>query len=201
MSYTTKEKVSDYISMDIDASMDARIAEWAEAVDEYIHKKTGVYSFEADTVDSVKYYDGNGLKEMIIDDYVDITSIEILDETTDDVNFTLLPGRVVDFTSRPINTDNKYKVRVTPNSQISYIPMGCDNIKVTAKWGYSVSVPKQISFAATLLVHGILQQGMEGGKIKKEVLGDYEVSFEMIEDSAQMMGVARILQPFTKIVL
>ena len=191
MSYTNKNKIENYLMVDINDNFNTQITEWIASVTKYIENYTGRI-FEA-TEDSVKYYDGRRQEELMIDDTYEITSIQILDDSGD-VDKTLEEGLGNDYVAYPANTTQKNSIKLLVTGCYNTFPKGSQNIKITAKFGMASTVPVDIELIATKLVAAIVQKGLRGGEIKSEKLGDYSVTF--IEEQAEEMGVKSILDTY-----
>ena len=199
MAYTNKGNIENYLLVDIGNAFDTQIDNWISAAQNYIDKYTGVVEgFEADTSAEVRYYDGNGKREIEIDEFTEISSVEILNVNSDDVGWTLDEGLEADYIEYPNNTTPKYGLRLVASSEVGAFYSGPKRIKITAKWGWATTVPKDIELAATILVSSVIEKGLKGGKISSERLGDYDVTFQALEDSAQSMGVNKILDRYKK---
>ena len=192
--YTTKGKIQNYLAVDINDSLDSQLADWISAVVIYIDNFTGK-SFE-ETADEIRYFDGNGKSEIQIDDFISITSVEILQLNSTDVDYTLTEGQASDYITYPYNDIPKYRLQMTTSSQIGTFLKGEKRIKITATWGHSSTVPKDIELAATMLVSSIIEKGMKGGTIMSESLGDYSVSFANIDTLSSSVGVKEILSKY-----
>ena len=77
MSYTNKGAIQNYLMIDISDSFDTQISAWISSVEQYINNFTGK-DFEDDGVDETRYFDGSGEKELCVDDFTALTSVEIL---------------------------------------------------------------------------------------------------------------------------
>lgn len=162
--YCTKTDLENYTLRTIDVSFNSQITAWIEQIEKYIDRYTG-RNFLGDTTSSEKVYDGNNSQTLLVDDYVTLTKVE--------VNDVEIP--TVSIYSYPVNTEQKYKIHLD-----GYIfTYGHQNITITAKWGYSSSVPADIRLAATILLAGIIAYADSAGKQKKsESIGSYNVSYE-----------------------
>ena len=192
--YTTKNSIQNYLAVDINSSLDSQLADWISAVTNYIDRYTGK-SFE-ETIDEVRYFDGNGKDEIQVDDFISISSVEILELDSTDVDYTLTEGVDSDYITFPYNDTPKYRLQMTINSQIANFLKGEKRIKVTATWGHSSTVPKDIELAATMLVASIVEKGMKGGTIMSESLGDYSVSYANVDNLSSALGVKNILDKY-----
>lgn len=192
--YTTKNSIQNYLAVDINSSLDSQLADWITAVTNYIDNYTGK-SFE-ETVDETRYFDGSGKNEIQIDDFISISSVEILELDSTDVDYTLTEGVNSDYITFPYNDIPKYMLKMTINSQIANFLTGEKRIKIMATWGHSSAVPKDIELAATMLVSSIIEKGMKGGTIMSESLGDYSVSYANVDNLSSALGVKNILDKY-----
>ena len=195
MAYTTKSKIEVYIMTDIDASFSSQISSWISAaelyINNYIGKKDG---FES--ASSEKQFDGNGKREIDIDEFTELTTVQILEANGDDVEWTLTEGLENDYVAYPYNDTPKYRLIIVPNSSVGAWYRGKKRIKITAVWGHSTSVPADIELAATMLVGAILEKGIRGGKVRAEALGDYSITYADVDEVAHTMGVEKILDKY-----
>lgn len=193
--YTNKGSIQNYLMIDIDASFDTQIERWISVVKSYIDKYTGRKDgFES--ASSVKYFDGNGKREIDIDECTSVTSVQVLEANGDGVEFTLVAGLEEDYVTYPYNTTPIYRLKLVANSQLGAFYSGEKRVKVTAIWGHSTSVPADIELAATMLVSSIIDKGLRGGKVQSESLGDYSVTYGGIDETAQAIGVKSILNKY-----
>ena len=188
MSYTTKEKIENYLMIEIDASFDTQILEWIASVELYIDNYTGK-TFEGGESED-KYYDGNNEKEISIDDAITISAVVILN-INGDVETTLTED---DYLLYPLNNIPKTSIVLTAVSQVGKFHIGRKRLKVTGIFGNSTTVPVDIEFATTKLVSAIIQKGLRGGEIKQESLGDYSVTF--VEEVAEELKVSDMLDKY-----
>ena len=194
MQYTDKGKIQNYLAVDINSSLDSQLTDWITAVTNYIDNYTGK-SFEK-TVDEIRYFDGNGKNEIQIDDFISISSVEILELNSTDVDYTLTEGANSDYITSPYNDIPKYLLKMTINSQIANFLSGEKRIKITATWGHSSTVPKDVELVATMLVSSIIEKGMKGGTIMSESLGDYSVSYASLDNLSSALGAKEILSKY-----
>jgi hypothetical protein len=177
--YTTEAKIENYLLQDIDASFSSQIESWIEGVERIIDNYTG-RDFIADTTASARVYDGDGEQDLLIDDCIEVTKVEV---GADDYggSFTEVSSSGADryFLDPPNAQSLDVKVpynKVTLRSR--YFPEGKQNNRITAKWGYSESVPADVEFAATVFVAGIINQQRQGGdEVKSEKIGNYMVTY------------------------
>lgn len=198
MAYTTKTKVENYLNVDINSSFDSQITSWISAVESYINKYTG-RNFTSGS--ATRYFNGNGQRELEIDEFVSITTVQILNLEDDDVMYSLTEGKAEDFITWPYNITAKTRLILTPDASVGTWLSGPRRIKITAVWGFDSSVPADIELAATILLASIIEKGLKGGSVQSESLGDYSVSYGSIDDVASSMGVKKILNSYIEYTL
>lgn len=94
----------------------------------------------------VRYYDGSGTGEMVIDEYVSIESVEILTVPGVGASYAL------NWYEKDINLRPKTKIQIYqgPPNYGQYwqnFPQGRSNIKVTAQFGYAATIPAEVYLA------------------------------------------------------
>jgi len=161
MKYCTKEQVLDYLLLEVDESFEDTIDSWIEMSTQEINTYTNRV-FEADDTASVRKYDGNNMTKLYIDDFIELTSVEVdSSDITDDV------------LTYPANT--------TPKNVLYYenaFDRDKQNVEVTAKWGYSEEAPDDIVFACIVITAGKILFSQRTGEIKSEKIGNYQVAYE-----------------------
>jgi len=175
--YTTETKIEDYILTDIDARLSASVDQWISAMEKLIDNITG-RNFIADSVASIRYYDGDDDQELLIDDAIAISKVEVGNDSYGG-SFTEIQSTGSDryFTDPANNSAKGLPInKLTLNTR--RWPEGKQNNKITARWGYSAAVPNDISFATTVFVAGIINQNRQGGdEVKSEKIGNYTVTY------------------------
>jgi hypothetical protein len=199
--YTTENKIAEYLGDITIASGDTYNA--IMATQSYVENYTERI-FKADSVASSRLYDGNGRQAITIDDCISVTKVEIGNNYYGD-SFTELvnTGDTPEYYLLP-NNYNYLNVPITKvGARNHYFINGNANHRITAKWGYSATVPKDIEFVATVLVAGILNQARQGGdQIKSEKIGNYQVTYntENGEDSfSDFKQALSILESYKKL--
>ena len=199
MSYTNKARIQNYLLTNIDDSFASQVEEWILVVQNYIDDYTGT-SFEGTS--EARYFDGDGTNEIIVDDFVSLTKIEILDDDGS-VDYTL--NATTDYYLYPANKTTKNRIVINRyNADTSIFPKTYpQNIKITANWGYSNTVPEDIRFVATKLVGEIIKEGNYdiGNEIKSEKLGEYSITYQDVDKMAKVdgMGTMEILDKHRRI--
>ena len=177
--YTSKTAIQNYLLTNIADSFDTQIDEWIEAVDNFIDNYCNT-SFEPTT--AIKYYNGRGNKELVIDDLISLTTLNFLKGDGTTVDDTLTEND--DFFLYPLNKTPKHKVVLAPEGDYVVFPFGPRRVKITGSWGVSSEVPKDIKYIATKLVVSIIEVGKAGEvKLKSEKIGDYAVTYDRIANS------------------
>jgi hypothetical protein len=200
--YTTKAKIENYILNDIDSSYDAQITLWIAGIENIIDKITG-RNFIADSAASARVYDGDGEQDLLIDECVALTKVEVGNDSYGS-SFSEVGATGADkYFTYPANAALKGVPihKLTLNARTW--PAGRQNNRITAKWGYSVAVPADIEFAATVFVAGILNQHRQGGdQIKTERIGNYDVTYNTDKEGDSFSDFTRakeILAAYTKL--
>ena len=164
--YTTKINLERYTLQTIDASFDAQITSWIESIEKFIEKYTGRI-FIADTTASEKVYDGEGGSKQKFDEFISLTKVEIGEDTKTEIESD-------DYRIYPNNEERKNKIQLKEN----YFTKGYQNVTITAKWGYSINCPADLTLAATTLLAGIINYSNDAkGKIRSESIGRYTVAY------------------------
>ncbi len=195
MAYTTETKIENYMMIDIDSSLSSQVSDWISAatlyIDSYTGKKDGFESASEE-----RSFDGSGKRIQRIDDFTSLTTIQILEFNSEDVELNLTEGWNNDFISLPHNDVPQYELLMSPNSNIGFWSAGQRRIKITGIWGHSTSVPSDIELSATMLVAKVIEKGQRGGNISSERLGDYSVTFTTLDEEATKLGIKPILDTY-----
>jgi len=187
--YITKSQIENYLGVSINDALNSTINSWILAAQIYVENYTGV-KFE-NTEDTTKYYDGNGLRELYIDDFITVESVTTLTQSGDD-DSSLTENE--DYYLYPLNDTPKHIIKMTPESSVGCFSKGKKRVKVVGNFGYASSVPSDIQLVITKLVAQVYNQQNKGGEIvSSERLGDYQVSFAILNKSAMTLGVQQIL--------
>ena len=175
--YTTEAKIENYILTDIDPSYADTVTDLIESVEDIIDLETG-RNFIADADATPRLFSGQGDRALIIDDAIDISLVEV---GTDDFGgsfITIGNSGSNRYFTEPSNHVAKKKPITKLLLRDRTFTAGVQNHRITAKWGYSVAVPKDIQFVATVFVFGIVNQQRQGGSsIKSEKIGNYSVAY------------------------
>lgn len=192
MAYTSKAQVQRLINVDITSDFDTQIDTWITAIETWIERYVGK-SFEA--ASATRYYTGNGLRSLVIDPFTAITSVDILDEDGD-VDSSLTEGAGNDYITAPLNDTEKYELILTSSARIGSFPSRVRGIKVVATFGASNTVPSDVQLAATKLLLAIIEEGLKGGDVTQQQLGDFSATYRVIDERAEALGVYNILDQY-----
>lgn len=191
--YTTIQDIENYTLTEILDTFEPNVTNWIAMMEAYIEKKTGRV-FIADGTASARYFSGNGRGEIEIDDAVAVTAIE----SYDDYGALYHTFLNTEYAVQPYNSLPIRRVEVLPVSDY-YFDRGQRNVKVTAKWGYTVAVPPLISFATMVLVAGIINfSNNADGEISAERIGEYSVTYKNDKEWADFDRAKEIIGMYTK---
>lgn len=178
--YTNQELVEQFIGESIDGSLQEIIVAVQTYIDNYTSR-----NFKADCTASARLYNGNDSQNLPIDDCIEITKVEVGNDSYGDTFTEILATGSDRYHTLPNNNEadsvpiNKLFLR----SRV--FPYGIQNVKITAKWGWSEEAPYDISWLATFLTASIYKTGTQGSfaGVKSERIGEYSVNFgESTED-------------------
>lgn len=203
--YCTIAQVENYMSIDIEDSFTAQVKTWIQWMTEFIESETGRV-FIADSANSEKIYEVNlqrsvsvagGLvnpTELVIDEFVNTSTgtmkLTIDDDELDDDEFLLYPATVEELPKNRLVLKDDTGLEFTEDEQ---------NIKVEAKWGYSIAAPGEIIFASIVLVAGMINQSWSSeGEMSSVTLGRYTMSFKDKSQLQDLERVKEILVKYTK---
>jgi len=165
MSYTTVSAVKLHLGIttnDSDALINALIAEAETTIDDYCRTTFAV------TVDTTRLFDPTcdteGYSRTL---YLD----RHLAEITSVVNGDGVTVAAAEYVTRPANEAPYYAIVLKSNSTLfwTYTDTPENAIAVTAKWGYSTTVPVAVTTAANRLVEMAVNAQGKGGFSKMEV--------------------------------
>jgi hypothetical protein len=190
--YTTRQAVENYLLITIDQSFYAQIETWIGEVEAHIDQETE-QNFKADTVNSIKKYNGNGSNELLIDNCVSISSIVIKATDGTIIYDDLVEG--TDYFLEPANETPKNKITLYGYR----FSRGMQNIEVNAKWGYSVDVPANIQFAAMVLLANIINASFTSeGELQSLTAGKVTMTFKQQTKIDDYGKVENILESYKK---
>lgn len=184
--YTTITKLENYTLQEISAGFEDQVEEWIEAVSADIENYTKRV-FISTTED--RLFDGNGKRTLWIDDAQEINTIEMAREYYGET-FTELENY--------ITTPNNEKPITRVELKTTWFYKGKQNIKINAEWGYSQTAPKDIEFATTVMVAGIINSNQNFEGIGAESIGDYSITYKDDKQLQDYKKAISILDSYTK---
>lgn len=191
MALTTKSKIENYIGVDIASASESYVTSVIAVVTAWITR----YCNKAFEVSSAtdRYFDGAGGDTLLTDSFVSgsITSLQLLD-SNGDVTETISSG---DYITYPLNDTEKHTIKLRTKS----FPKGDSRIKITAKWGAMDTPSDDIVQVATQLSAKVIERSLNGGELSDEKIGDHEVTFREIDDTAEALGIKQTLDMYRHI--
>jgi hypothetical protein len=163
---TTIEKIESYLLITIDENFKPKVQQFIDVVTAYIENYTGrsFTPITEETEATERVYSGDNSDELYIDDAVEVIEVKIGDEVLETIDFYLYPSNRLP------------KTRITLPYRI--FTTGNQNVTVTAKWGFGEEIPADLSFAATVLVAGIINsQNTDEKDVQSETIGRYSVTY------------------------
>lgn len=199
--YTTKAKLENFLNKSITEDVDTYLL----AADRLIDQLTG-RNFKADTIASARLFDGDGSCWLLIDDCIDVSKVEIGNDSYGGSFTEIDEGGSTGYFLYPKEISGAiepfYKIVLMGNRFGS----GLQNHKITAKWGYSELPPADIVMAATILAAGMYnaERGGGSGAVKSESIGNYSVAYDIGASSgswADFKQALMILQTYKKVAI
>ena len=198
--YTTEEKIEAYLGGI--AITTGGAANYILAAQKLIEQLTNRV-FKAESTASIRLFDGNDKQYLDIDDCVEVTKVEVGNDGWGDSFTEILSTGINRYYTLPNNnlSDEVPIRRIGLRSRLFII--GNANHRITAKWGYSASVPDDISFAATVIAAGMYYQNRGGktGPVKSERIGEYQVTYADQGGVNDLKLATEILQGYKKYLL
>lgn len=179
--YTTKANIEAYLGETISNDITTYIISAQSYIDKYTNR-----DFKVGTAGTVRYYDGNGTRDLIIDPAIAITKVEI--STDEGLTFT----QETNYIKQPINELPIIKITLRDN----FFPNSIMSVKITGTFGWSASVPEDITYCATLLA-SIMYKGNSPKNITSESIGDYSISYDA--DGSKEASIKSILDKYKKL--
>ncbi len=195
--YTNEEKIESFLNITIaEGEADNAINSAVAIIDAYTGR-----NFIADSEATARLFNGNGKLTMLIDECVEITKVEVGSNLYGDSFDEVSAGGSAGYYKMPNNAIARLQPITGLNLRSRYWVEGLQNQRITAKWGYTVAVPEDISFVATAIAGGIYQfnRGGDSGNIKSEKIGNYAVSYKDKEGWTALARAKELMQNYRKI--
>lgn len=193
--YTTKAKIENFLGVTITGSVDDFILASEAFIDMFTSR-----NFVADTVASARLFDGGGSQDLLIDDCVAITKVEVGSDEYGDSFVEVASTGVNKYFTLP-NNNMALGVPIRKLWLRSRVwTLGMQNARITAKWGYSVAVPSDISFVATVLA-GMAYSASRGlgTMVASERIGEYNISYKNDSEFASFLTAKETLSNYRKL--
>ena len=127
---------------------------------------------------------------IIIDQAYEVTKVDLLIARTEEAD-TWQELTTTSYRLEPENNTPKTIVRfINPlgTSFPIYFYGGVANVRVTAKWGYSEEVPRDVArIASSYVIEQLRVDGLVDERVKSERLGDASVSYGTVNTDEVMM--------------
>jgi len=189
--YTDKTTIENYLLTSIDSSFDSQINDWIAGVEAYIEGETGRV-FIADVAPTRRAYDGDGETDVLIDDCVEVTKLETGTDPDD-----LTEVEATEYFTGPKNAIARGKPITSIEFWDAVFSCARRSVHVTARWGYSETVPEDIKLAATILIAGIINfSNKVDGEIKQMTVGRYSVTYKDAKGWEDLENVKTILDRY-----
>ena len=218
MAYVTKTQVKQYLGINWTSGLDTFIDTLIAAATKYVERvcgdeRFGKRVFEAPDPDNdtVKYFNGNGQQRLYIGDCREITTLVVDGETlTENTDFYTYPlNASEDDEEKPITAIELVQPETSLGSSnprsgntIPYIFEELQrSVVITGKWGYSETVPEDITVAVMKIVGGMIKENIGDSDLREvtqESLGEYSTSYAKIKDIAHALGLGNMLAPYTR---
>lgn len=188
--YCTIKQIENYLLHTIKEYFKPQVLEWIAQMEKFVEQETGRV-FIADATATEKKYDGNGKLSLFLDECVSVSKLTI--------DSTVIAAS--DYLLYPPNELPKTRIKLKDDAGLIF-DKDEQNVKVEAKWGYSVICPADISFATMILVVGIINfSGEMSGEIKQERIGDYSVTYKEKKDWQDFERAKGILKKYKLILV
>jgi hypothetical protein len=156
--------------------------------------------FIADTEATPRYFDGSGSSIQIIDDCIEIETVEAgLDEYG--TSYETIPSTGISrYMTLPANANSRGVPFTSIQLRNEYWIRGVQNQKITARWGFSESAPQLIVQATTIIAAGMYMynRGGASGQVTSEKIGNYAVSYGSDSEWRAYANAKKILQGYMR---
>lgn len=195
--YTTEELLAAFLGITIPTGeADDAINQAVDIIDSKTDR-----NFIADAVATARLFNGSGKQDLLIDECIEVTKVEVGTNQYGDSFTEVSAGGSAGYYLHPANYSQEGIPIRAIHLRSMYWTCGYSNEKITAKWGYSEEVPPAITLAANILAGGIYQYHKAGGagNIKSEKIGNYSVTYENESGWDELGKAIQIIEQFRKI--
>lgn len=166
--YCSVEDIENYLLIDISAEFEVQVENWITSASNYVATFTN-RDWLADSTASARLFNGNGYQSIEVPDFIGTPVVEFGDDYAE--NFTA----TTNFLTSPYNTENKTHIVMKGD----IVPLGTQNVRITAKWGFGATVPEDIKQATVIIASAIVLAGTnQDGEIESEKIGNYQVKYK-----------------------
>jgi hypothetical protein len=198
MAYTTYTKIQARVpNTKLDVSL---VSEYIAEAEDWINAMTGTQFAPTISSASPKIYDTFPMSDSIVIDqtYQVITVESLLSRTEAGDTWAVVPA--TNYRVKPENNSPKTSIEFVGGFGAGY-PIYFEgtqaSVRVTARWGYSATVPSEITSIATRYVLEALRlDGIIDGRVKSEKLGDASVSYETRSSNSVLDELAKQLSQY-----
>jgi len=183
MKYTTKENIEKHLGETITENIDLYIDSACRYIDDYTQRE-----FQSGD-EEIRYYDGNGKQELIIDPATEVSKVEYSLDGITWIEIANDRWETAPYNKLPIR-------RIMLKWDVFYLIKR--SVRITGKFGWSECPPKDIVFCATVLASA-MYKGKSSSEISSERIGDYWVNFESEQGIGDLDSIKKILNIYRKI--
>ncbi len=183
MKYTTKENIEKHLGETITENIDLYIDSACKYIDDYTQRE-----FQSGD-EEIRYYDGNGKQELIIDPATEVSKVEYSLDGITWIEIANDRWETAPYNKLPIR-------RIMLKWDVFYLIKR--SVRITGKFGWSECPPKDIVFCATVLASA-MYKGKSSSEISSERIGDYSVNFESEQGIGDLDSIKKILNIYRKI--
>jgi hypothetical protein len=191
MKYATPTDVATYMGLTLDSGLSSRLNTIIEDVSRLMdrlcdRKLVAEVIGSGDDEYEDKYYDGNGKSKIYIDDCLEVHELMIGDQYGDNL---------------VANTSFLLGARGRSSRELALkggsFTNGTQNVKVTGRFGYFDTLPRDVTFACVVIVSGIMRAEDPTNRGKRsESIGNYSVTYDDNKGFTDFMTAKNILDSY-----
>jgi hypothetical protein len=196
MVYTDEENIEKVIQRELTTeektALDLAIDNASQIVSTYLNRNYIDIDDTTELADSVRYYDGNGQRELFIDDFQSLTSVELLDSEGDLIEELNTASEWILY---PLNSATKNSIVMRDYR----FPLGNSRVKITAKFS-SGNLPNAVIMATSLLVADMLSLSSTPGALNKESIEGYSYEYKSGSQlTEKQLSILKMVDSYRKI--